>query len=936
MAKKVKGKEQKKISGKPFWLLHAHEIIIFVFTFLLFSNSISNNYNMDDELVTKNHRLTSKGVAAIPEIFTSPYYQDNMGYAYEYRPLVLASFAVEHQLWGDNPHVSHFLNVLLYSLCCVLLYRTLLAVLVDFSPFLMLGITLLFVAHPSHTEVVCSIKNRDEILTLIFSLLSLLLAFKAVVKQRMVLLLLLPFVFILALMSKLSAITFVVIVPIVLILFTKINFKLVVLIVFLLGLPAFFILNGVSLYYKIQIEFGLAVLVVSFYVLYHLKELYLQAPDTINGWVRRSTDNHNSLAYDSISSVKENVSSALKYAIGFWSFRAVAFTILMSSMFVAGLILNYPPLVVASMVILGLCDLWGEEKVAWWANMCIYLCLTLAILKYTLGYTIYGNLISIGLFYQIFWGERKLLFPSLAMLLFFLAVAPYSIFFGIGNIALVAFRWKKTWLIGIMFLIGGLYSTYNDVFVLGNNHIWSNTYGVVLGVLLITSLLFFKKWSGNLVRIFNMLALLVLVGYQVELSIPPSAITLKHAAQKTVESIGNRVNTNILSTKQDRPISFIEQPVGPNDSWQLRTGTSLEILFHYIYKVVLPYPMAFYYGYQFIKPQSITSVISILSLLLYSALAILTILFLHKKKVIALGLTVYIIPILAVSNYFTPIPGLIADRFLFIPSLGWCIVFVFLLSWLFNFKNSSTKNEWALFPKRAKYSFALLLILYSTITFSRNFDWKDDLTLFRNDISYVHESAQANSLLAIHLMQKSYDVDPINQNVYRREAIEHFNKALKIYPGFYNVAFDLGRTYSILNQTDSAILYFQKAIAIDSSNTDAHLNVGKMLMSQQKLVAAIPYFEYITAHLDGSSDYRGYESLSFIYFTLKDYDKSLGVNKIAMKKMPSLPDPPINIGRTFMGMNQPDSARFYFQKALEVSPGNQTASQLLFELKQPF
>jgi hypothetical protein len=44
------------------------DVIIFLAAFVLFANSIPNEYNLDDELVTINHRLTSKGVAAIPDI----------------------------------------------------------------------------------------------------------------------------------------------------------------------------------------------------------------------------------------------------------------------------------------------------------------------------------------------------------------------------------------------------------------------------------------------------------------------------------------------------------------------------------------------------------------------------------------------------------------------------------------------------------------------------------------------------------------------------------------------------------------------------------------------------------------------------------------------------------------------------------------------------
>ena len=111
---------QKKKEVNSLWQgKKLYAIIIFSFSALLYFNSVFNDYNMDDELVTQNHRLTSKGISAIPEIFTSPYYEDKAGYKYEYRPIVLASFAIEHSLFGEHAWISHSINVLLYALLCL-------------------------------------------------------------------------------------------------------------------------------------------------------------------------------------------------------------------------------------------------------------------------------------------------------------------------------------------------------------------------------------------------------------------------------------------------------------------------------------------------------------------------------------------------------------------------------------------------------------------------------------------------------------------------------------------------------------------------------------------------------------------------------------------------------------------------------------------------
>lgn len=155
-----------RISGSSLYAT----IFIAIVCLATFGVTIGNNYNLDDNLVTQNHRLTSKGIIAIPEIYNSPYYQDDMGYSYGYRPTTLASFAIEKQLFGESARVSHTVNLLLYLATCVLAFLLIARIFPD-KKGMALFAALLFTVHPLHTEVVASIKNRDEILSLLFAML---------------------------------------------------------------------------------------------------------------------------------------------------------------------------------------------------------------------------------------------------------------------------------------------------------------------------------------------------------------------------------------------------------------------------------------------------------------------------------------------------------------------------------------------------------------------------------------------------------------------------------------------------------------------------------------------------------------------------------------------------------------------------------------------
>ena len=151
--------------------------------FIIYGNSINNEYSLDDNIVVDGIEKVEKGFSGIPEIFTTRYSIDKKQ-SYDYRPIVLTTFAIEKQFFSKLPvkqtilekkrkdkltqaNISHFINVLLYSLLCILIFYLLLEILPSYNILFPFIITIIFLIHPIHTEVVCNLKNRDEILMLI-------------------------------------------------------------------------------------------------------------------------------------------------------------------------------------------------------------------------------------------------------------------------------------------------------------------------------------------------------------------------------------------------------------------------------------------------------------------------------------------------------------------------------------------------------------------------------------------------------------------------------------------------------------------------------------------------------------------------------------------------------------------------------------------------
>lgn len=191
-------------------------LILFFFAFLIYANTIGHDYAWDDSIVVTENPRIKKGLSGIPDLFLK-YNSDYKADKYGYRPIVLTSLAVEYSFFKLSPHAGHFMNVLYFALLCTVMFKVLRKVLFRFSNLAPFLITLLFAAHPVHVEAVANIKSRDEIFSLLFALLALSRFIDYHQTRQVKWLIYTIMLFMLAFLSKESAIVFLLIMPLTLI-----------------------------------------------------------------------------------------------------------------------------------------------------------------------------------------------------------------------------------------------------------------------------------------------------------------------------------------------------------------------------------------------------------------------------------------------------------------------------------------------------------------------------------------------------------------------------------------------------------------------------------------------------------------------------------------------------------------------------------------------
>jgi tetratricopeptide (TPR) repeat protein len=647
MAKVTKGKstpvkakqkpaEIKKPKRRIDWMVFS----IIALCFALYSNTIPNEYAMDDELVTSTNKRIDNGIKAIPGIFISLYSEGKL--KYEYRPIVKVTYAIENQFFGVNPHISHLINILIYAFTCLLLFKILQRLMQDYNKLFLFFIVILFLAHPIHTEVVASLKNRDEMLSFMFSLITLNYLISYAKSGRWISIIMAFFFYLLAYLSKASALVFLAIFPLVLYYFTDIS-------------------------------------------------------------------------------------------------------------------------------------------------------------------------------------------------------------------------WKKL--------------------------------AIIFGVILVAVIL-------------------------------------------------SRFGPKAYLPKTEREVFFFENPLFQHKGIFVKFATGMVTLLFYLRILIFPHPLLFYYGYDMIPISSMTDALVIFGIAVHLALFVFALWKIKQKHILSFAIMYYLICISMFSNIVKPAMGIVAERFAYAASLGFCIVLAY---FIFKFLKKDPKLKIIAFNDKTKLLIPLIILLipYSAKTISRNTSWKDHMTLYSNDIKYLDNSAKANALIAGQQMAELNKLlfkgtPPANLNQQLKQIIDYYNQSIKIYPDYYSSYNNIGTIYfTVLASSAKAngdtllakkyymtgIPYFKKAISMNPEYYEAYFNLAYSYEMIGKYDSAmICYRKNIALKSDNMRSYSNMANLYFNYYN--NYDSAISINRRMILIDPKSDAPYINLGTYSLKRSDTVSAVKYYETALEKFPTN--------------
>jgi tetratricopeptide (TPR) repeat protein len=237
------------------------------------------------------------------------------------------------------------------------------------------------------------------------------------------------------------------------------------------------------------------------------------------------------------------------------------------------------------------------------------------------------------------------------------------------------------------------------------------------------------------------------------------------------------------------------------------------LLTTYLKLLLWPYPLRFRFFGAFPGPKEIADPAFFLPLLLLSLLLGAVLLIWQKSKEVGLSVGWVLLTLLPVLG-FTPIPGFImAERYLYLPSVGYALLFTLLLGHLLREPGSQ--------GKQILIGGALtgLLIVFTGLTIHRHAEWTDQLAIWQA----IAREAPENS--AVH---NNLGVEYLHRDRFE-EAIVHFQKAAEINPRNISALNNLGLAYARSGKVEAAEKAYRQALHLDPGHLRARWNLAELL-----------------------------------------------------------------------------------------------------------
>jgi tetratricopeptide (TPR) repeat protein len=391
-------------------------------------------------------------------------------------------------------------------------------------------------------------------------------------------------------------------------------------------------------------------------------------------------------------------------------------------------------------------------------------------------------------------------------------------------------------------------------------------------------LIFYDLYFGdNKIKLKNYIPYLVLLGlFLVVFSLPSPRWNFKISGYDAVSFghalSGNRTYASILLTQ-------------------------LKGFAQYVKLLVFPYRLNI--DYYFPMYNSIFQDGLLLCLMLLFLLVFLTIITFRRYRIISFGLAWFLISLLPVLNIL-PKTYFVAERYLYIPSLGFCLI----LGWLFSEWNTRKTTRVI-----SGFILVIMLILYSFNTIKRNFDFKSEYTLWSVTLKNNPRSVFGHNNVGGGLLESGKT----------QEAIKEFETTIHLAPTFAKPYYNLGVAYYKTGDNKKATENLKTAINLDPKSAENYAALGTVDQKIGLYDDAVSNFEIAIQDCNLGQDASLHYSLGLAYRCVGKADQAISEFKRAIALNPKLSEAHNDLGIEYEKKGLYDEAIKEFEIALGLT-----------------
>ena len=277
---------------------------------------------------------------------------------------------------------------------------------------------------------------------------------------------------------------------------------------------------------------------------------------------------------------------------------------------------------------------------------------------------------------------------------------------------------------------------------------------------------------------------------------------------------------------------------------------------------------------------------------------------------------------LSVESSIIPLPMLLDEYRMYLPSVGLIISIVTGVFWVFSRFTVHVSR-----PLASRFTAVLLVLaigVLSVATHLRNEVWGDGIRLWEDIVKKSPGNVRAHDKLGLLYMQKKlYD-----------KAINEINIVIGMSPYYADAHHNLGVIYQGRNMFDKAIEEYLIAISLNPALAEAHNNLGVCYKALNMFDKAIE--QYMIA-IKLKPDYAdAHNNLGVIYLTLNMPDKAMNELQIGVNLMPTDAKAHFYLGDAYLSLNMPDKAMEQYLMTVKLRPDYVEAHNNLGGIYQAF